>query len=171
MYYGWTTIIREVKLGQKRCAIKKKKKSFKKRRVDKLFPVFVHLHCAQMYILSLHRNQSINNYKEFNLVLSSRFRCSLALISSHGRHQVQNLLGAKIHTSCKISNFVNISGAEHKSAWVTSSSYINLTMKLLIKSQEQKCNLTFWGEAVFNFCFRYTLHLLRPQGSLRNDTG
>ena len=123
--------------AKKRCH-KEKKKSLKKREVDKLFPVFVHLHCAQIYIFRLHHNQSINNYKEFNLVLSSRFRCSLALISSHGRHQVQNLLGAKIHTSCKISNFVNISGAEHKSAWVTSFSCINLTIKLLIKSQEQK---------------------------------
>ena len=38
---------------------------------------------------------------------------------------------------------------EEKSTGVTSSSYISLTMKLLIKS-----NFTFLGEAVSHFCFR-----------------
>ena len=56
----------------------------------------------------------------------------------------------------------------------TSSLYINLTLKLLIKSKNSPKNRAemklyiFWEE-LSQFCFRWALHPLRLHSALRND--
>ena len=100
----------------------------------------------------------------------------------HLGHKVQNLLGVQIHTTAKSQNFVDISVAQ-RPTWakflefgfflsektrlyicylnknqlgVTSSSYINLTMKLLIKSKNSQksraqMKFTFFGKPYLSF--------------------
>ena len=95
-------------------------------------------------------------------------------------HQVQNLLGAKAHTNCKISKSCQHSGGtkthmgkifgiwiflsikarlyryyqKKNQLGVTASSYVNLTRKLLIKSnlfaqkQGKSEILIFWGSSI-----------------------